>query len=261
MYICSNLEEFQMQKAFQTKSVKPKKSSEIVAGRLRLAIVSGELSKGEDIPVERDLIESFGVSRATMREALRILETEGLLEITRGAKGGAKVIGPTLALASHAVGMVLQAQDTLIADVQIARQIIEPPAARMVAERRSPEAIARLEAIIQEEEQAAGTTDSPFLAMKFHETLVQLSGNHTLATFLLVLHEIHEGVAIALSEKNKGNKRNNKTLETHRALIELIKAGDGVGAENLWRDYWQWITPFTHPESAVVNVLENLETR
>ena len=55
--------------------------------------------------------------------------------------------------------------------------------------------------------------------------------------------------------------KGNKTIETHRALVELIKAGDGVGAENLWRDYWQWITPFTHPEAAVVNVLENLETR
>jgi DNA-binding FadR family transcriptional regulator len=248
-----------MRNAFQSKPVKPKKSAEIVADRLRLAIVSGDLTKGQGLPVERDLIESFGVSRATMREALRILETEGLLEITRGAKGGAKVIGPTLALAAHAVGMVLQAQDTLIADVQIARQIIEPPAARMVAERRSPEAIAKLEAIIAEEELAAGTKDSPFLAMKFHETLVQLSGNHTLGTFLLVLHEIHEGVAIALSEENKGEKRNNRTIDTHRTLVDLIKAGDGVGAENLWREYWLWITPFTHPEAAVVNVLENLE--
>ena len=96
--------------------------------------------------------------------------------------------------------------------------------------------------------------------MKFHETLVQLSGNHTLSTFLLVLHEIHEGVAIALSEKNKGKKRSGRTIDTHRTLVELIKAGDGTGAEKLWRDYWQWITPFTHPEAAVVNVLQNLDS-
>ena len=247
-----------MQNAIPSKPVKPKKSAEIVAGRLRLAIVSGDLSKGQDLPVERNLIESFGVSRATMREALRILETEGLLEITRGAKGGARVIGPTLALAAHAVGMVLQEKGTLIADVQIARQIIEPPAARMVAERGSPEAVTKLEAIIAEEELAVGTKNRPFLAMKFHETLVQLSGNDTLSTFLLVLHEIHEGVAIALAEEKKGATRNDKTIETHKALVEFIKAGDGVGAENLWRDYWQWITPFTHPETAVVNVLEKL---
>ena len=247
-----------MAMALQSNQVRPRKTAEIVADRLRVAIVSGDLAKGEDLPVERDLIESFGVSRATMREALRILETEGLLQITRGAKGGAKVIGPTLALAAHAVGMVLQAQDTLLADVQIARQIIEPPAARMVAERRSPEAIKKLEAIIAEEELAVGTPERPFLAMKFHETLVQLSGNHTLSTFLLVLHEIHEGVAIALSEEAKSGDRNDRTLETHKTLVELIRAGDGQGAETLWRDYWLWITPHTHPEAAVVNVLQKL---
>lgn len=247
-----------MDNAIQIKPIRPRKSSELVADRLRLAIVSGDLPKGGDLPIERNLIESFGVSRATMREALRILETEGLLEVTRGAKGGAKIIGPTLALAAHAVGMVLQAQDTLLADVQIARQIIEPPAARMVAERSSPEAIKKLEAIIAEEVGAAGTEESPFLAMKFHETLVQLSGNHTLGTFLLVLHEIHEGVAIKLSQENKGSKRSNLTIKTHKKLVALIKAGDGAGAEALWRDYWQRITPYTHPESAVVYVLKNL---
>ncbi|MBT5153049.1 MAG: FadR family transcriptional regulator [Gammaproteobacteria bacterium] len=249
-----------MERALEIKPVKPKKSSEIIAQRLRLAIVSGDLSKGEDLPVERNLIETFGVSRTTMREALRILETEGLLQITRGAKGGAKIIGPTLALAAHAVGMVLQAQDTLLADVQIARQIIEPPAARMVAERQSPDAIEKLEGIIVAEEAAAGTTDSPFQAMKFHEALVQLSGNHTLSAFLMVLHEIHEGVAVALSQESRSAARSNRTIETHKALVELIKAGDGAGAEALWHDYWEWITPFTHPEAAVVNVLQKLET-
>ena len=57
-------------KAIPTSQVKPKKSAEIVAGRLRLAIVNGDIPRGEMLPVERDLIESFGVSRATMREAL-----------------------------------------------------------------------------------------------------------------------------------------------------------------------------------------------
>ena len=109
-------------------------------------------------------------------------------------------------------------------------------------------------------EAAAGTTDSPFQAMKFHEALVQLSGNHTLSAFLMVLHEIHEGVAVALSQESRSAARSNRTIETHKALVELIKAGDGAGAEALWHDYWEWITPFTHPEAAVVNVLQKLET-
>lgn len=260
--------------------VRPKKRSEVVAGHLRLAIVNGEIGKGEMLPVERDLIESFGVSRATMREAMRILETEGLLEVKRGARGGARVVGPTLALAAHAVGMVLQAEGTKLDDVQAARQIIEPPAARMVAERRSPEVLEVLNAALEAEREAAGTPEFPFASMRFHEILVQLSGNRTLSTFLFVLHEIHEGVATAMSHKamhadfrqrGKASGRSNKQaarvklhariISIHEELLELIEAGDGDGAEALWRDYWRWIIPFTHPEKAIVDVLRNLGDR
>ena len=238
--------------------IKPKKSSEIVADRLRLAIVNGDIPRGNALPAEHELIESFGVGRASMREALRILETEGLLKVTRGAKGGAEVIGPTLGLAAHAVGMVLQAEGTKLADVQTARQIIEPPAARMVAERGSPDAIEKLTEILEQEREAVGTPDFPFLAMRFHETLIQLSGNRTLSTFLLVLHEIHEGVAIGLSSEREDKKVRERTLETHEHLIDCIRAKDGADAERLWQDYWDWIVPYTHPEDAVVDVLKKL---
>ena len=243
--------------------IKPRKSAEIVAGRLRRAIVQGELAKGAMLPVERDLIESFGVSRATMREALRILEAEGLLEVARGAKGGARVVGPTLALASHAVGMVLQAQDTEMADVQLARQVIEPPAARLVAERPKAErmqAVASLRTSLAEERTLVDAAEFPFKAMQFHEKLVQLSGNRTLATFLLVLHDIHEGAASSLSAEVRlgGSRVRQRTLHYHERLIHCIDDGDGPGAEALWREYWRWITPYTHPERAVVDVLRNL---
>ena len=241
--------------------VRPRKSAEIIAGHLRLAIVNGEIAKGEMLPVERDLIESFGVSRATMREALRILESEGLLEVTRGARGGARVVGPTLALAAHAVGMVLQAEDTRLADVQVARQVIEPPAARMVAERPRRERkaiVVALRAKVDAQRAALDSAEYPFLTMTFHEALVQFSGNRTLSTFLLVLHEIHEGVAAHLSRQATGTNVRERVINYHERLIELIDAGDGAAAESLWREYWQWILPYTHPEDAIVDVLGRL---
>ena len=252
-----------MRATLPTTAVKPRKSAEIVAGRLRLVIVNGELAKGDMLPVERDLVESFGVSRATMREALRILEAEGLLEVARGARGGARVIGPTLALASHAVGMVLQAEGTRLSDVQVARQIIEPPAARLVAERPAAEreqAVASLREALEEERSAVATGDFSYKAMAFHEKLVQLSGNRTLATFLLVLHDIHEGVSAWLSQEvsHARDLIRARTLSYHEQLIRHIAGGDGDSAEALWREYWRWIVPFTHPEQAVVDVLRNL---
>ena len=256
--------EHPLRSAIPTSSVKPRKAAEIIAGRLRHAIVEGSLTEGEMLPVERELIESFGVSRATMREALRILETERLVEVARGAKGGAQVARPTLALASHALGMVLQTEGTQLADVQVARQVIEPPAARLAAERSSAErerAVAILRRRIAEERNVAKLAEFPYKAMAFHEALVQLSGNKTLAAFLLVLHDIHEGVAASLSQESHGDgdRVRARAIQYHEHLVRCIADGDGPGAEALWREYWRWITPYTHPEEAVVDVLRNLE--
>jgi DNA-binding FadR family transcriptional regulator len=156
--------------------------------------------------------------------------------------------------------MVLQAQGTHLADVQTARAIIEPPAARMVAERSSSETISQLLLALNAEREQVDSSGFPFAAMRFHETLMQLSGNHTLSTFLFVLRDIHEGVAVALSQypPDAGSGVRARTLAYHEALIDLIEAGDGAGAEKLWREYWQWITPLTHPEEAIVDVLKNL---
>ncbi len=246
--------------ALQTQ-VKPRRAAELVAGHLRSEIVTGAINRGDRLPVERDLIDAYGVSRPTLREALRILETEGLLEVTRGVKGGARVIGPSLRLASHAVSMLLQAQRTSLADVQVARQIIEPPAARMVAEQRAPETLRILRDALEFERVAADSPEFPFAAMRFHELLLQLSGNNTLSAFLMVLHDIHEGVAVLISTGTRAPAVSAKVLEYHAQLLGHVEAGDGPAAEQLWRDYWTWILPYTNPDStAVVDALHTRRT-
>ncbi len=234
--------------------VKPKKAAELVADHLRSEIVSGNIATGDSLPVERELIETYGVSRPTLREALRILETEGLLEITRGVKGGAKVLGPSLTLATHAFGMILQAKGTKLVDVQIARSIIEPPAARMVAERQSPEDLLVLREALDAEKAVAGTPDFPFAAMRFHEALIGLSRNDTIDAFLQVLHDIHHGAAVMFSKGRSTKTSAQRTIGKHEQLLDHIENGDADAAEALWRDYWE---PFTHDKgTAVVDVLD-----
>ena len=237
--------------------IRAPKAAQLVADEIRASIVTGRLAPGDDLPVERDLIERFGVSRPTVREALRILETERLVEVTRGERGGARIIGPSLALASHAVGMVLQAQGTTLADVQEARQIFEPPAARLVAQRRSRRTVAALRAAYDAEVACDGP-DFPLAAMHFHEVLIAASGNNTLSAFLHVLHDIHEGHARAIKRAGQRDADvRRRVLEIHAELIDHVEAGDGDAAERLWDDYWSWIIPYTRPKDAtdVIDVI------
>ncbi|MFM7536789.1 MAG: FadR/GntR family transcriptional regulator [Acidimicrobiales bacterium] len=230
-----------------------KKAAELVADHLRSEIVAGNLAAGSTLPVERELIEAYGVSRPTLREALRILETEGLLKVTRGVKGGAKVIGPSLTLATHALGMLLQAKGTPLVDVQIARSIIEPPAARMVAERHAPEDLLVLREALGVERAALDTTDFPFAAMRFHETLVGLCGNDTIDAFSQILHDIHRGAAVMFSKSRSASTSWGRIIEQHEQLIAYIESGDGAAAEQLWREYW---APFLRDRgTGVVDVL------
>ena len=81
--------------------VRAPKTAELIAGRLRRQIVRGELKEGDTLPPELALMGQFGVSRPTLREAFRILETESLICVRRGARGGAQVTAPELSVAAR----------------------------------------------------------------------------------------------------------------------------------------------------------------
>src|SRR3954452_16525391 len=112
------------------------KIGELVAGHIRNRIVRGELKPDEALPPESTLMQEFAVSRPTLREAFRILESEGLITVRRGARGGARVQVPTSDVAARYAGLVLQYRGAMLADVFEARVIVEAPAAGIVARRR-----------------------------------------------------------------------------------------------------------------------------
>src|SRR5690606_28810121 len=122
------------------------KAAELVAQRVRKAIATGEMKDGDSLPSETELMAKFKVSRPTVREGIRILESEGLIRVSRGARGGGRVIGPDHGIVARAAALALQTQGVTIADLYEARTLIEPPAARLAAERRPKEAAAALRA-------------------------------------------------------------------------------------------------------------------
>lgn len=225
-------------------AVRVPKTAELVAKQIRNAIIRGELVDGDTLPAESHLIAEFEVSRPTIREAVRILESEGLVTVARGARGGARVSSPNYEMIERAAGITLQSKNVTIGDLYEMRTLIEPPAARLVAERNSERAVPLLRALIEGElshirDRFAVTT----MISEFHSTMIDLAGNQTLIMFSHALRGLVEE-HMNLAQRRNINidpefsmKQLRFGLKSHSKLVDLIEAKDGAGAEAHWKSH------------------------
>lgn len=218
------------------------KTGELIARELRRRIVRGELKEGAFLPSEAELMAQLSVSRSSLREALRILESESLLTVRRGSRGGPIVHRPDPNLAAKYFGLVLQARGTTLQDVYIARMLIEPPAVRMVVQNAKGRTPANLHAIMDEERAALEAEDIPRLTRgitQFHEALVELTGNRTLLLIMHMLNIIYEQHIAALSVTIGADfdrvKASRLSLKAQERLVQYIEAGDEDAAVAYWR--------------------------
>ncbi|MCB0995443.1 MAG: FadR family transcriptional regulator, partial [Acidimicrobiales bacterium] len=191
---------------------------------------------------EPDLIERFGVSRPSLREALRILEAEGLISVVRGVLGGVVVHEPDERMTARTAALVLQARNVSLADVYEARRTLELTAARIIASARGRKgAAAELRKLIDEQESVIDDPEEFGEANgRFHALLVSLAGNHTLAIVSEMLNEILGRAVTALSRPEPGVDTapvRRRGIKSQRRLAELIEAGDVDGAEEHWQKH------------------------
>ncbi|MFI5043642.1 MAG: FadR/GntR family transcriptional regulator [Acidimicrobiales bacterium] len=213
---------------------------QLIADELRALIVAGDLSEGESLGHEPDLIERFGVSRPSLREALRILEAEGLISVVRGASGGVVVHEPNERMTARTAALVLQARNVSLADVHQARSLLEPAAAATIARSgRRRSAGNQLALLIDEQERHLEDPDGFGAAnAAFHERLVTLAGNQTLTIVAEMLNEIVSRAVTAVSQagpNGQSSRTRRRGISSQRRLVELIAAGDGAAAEEHWR--------------------------
>jgi len=222
--------------------VRPLKMSDQVAAQIRRMIARGELADGDWLPTEAELIQRFGVSRPTLREAFRLLEGDSLVTIRRGPPGGAQVTVPGPDAAAGLFGMVLMLSGTTIGDVWDARMTIEPPAVRRLAEAATEDQLAALEAELERVRVAAAGDPVTFqrAGVRFHVRLVELSGNRTLTAVIGMLAEIIErelAKTLADLDAQDVDRANRRALRGYEKIVELISAGDGAAAEQAWREH------------------------
>ena len=244
-------------------AVRVPKTAELVAAQLRRQIVRGELKEGDALPPETMLMEQFSVSRPTLREAFRVLESEALITVRRGSHGGARVHVPNGDVAARYAGLVLQFRGTTLADVLEARAVIEPPCAGLLAGRRTAADLRKLRDAADE---ADAAIDDPNLSIRlqqnFHSLVVDLSGNQTIKVLVDMLRHIIDTATFSKVARDAGSPRERTAQHTghrsHRRLIDYIEAKDAEGAERLWRKHIVETTGFLLEQPTAATVLELL---
>jgi DNA-binding FadR family transcriptional regulator len=209
-----------------------RRAYEDIVEQIERAILTGEMSEADRLPSERELIEQFGVSRATIREALRVLQSRGLIEVRHGDPAGALVRANPGASVATLLNALFRADRLTLADVIQFRMLVESAAAALAA-KSPPKSIAAIRKAYSEMETAATWNEQVQADVLFHRQIAEASKN---PLFVLVVDALHQfrPVATWLAKRSLDDARR-QTLEVHGMILDAIEARDAKKAAELSR--------------------------
>jgi DNA-binding FadR family transcriptional regulator len=200
----------------------------MLADALRVRILTRELLPGQKLPIEPDLAEEYGVSRSTVREALRVLASQGLVSTSRGVQGGSFISCPEPAQISdylHAsLGLLAESTNVGVDALLEARDLLEVPAAGLAALRRTPSQLEALRASLYQPE-AATIDQRVALSRRFHEVMLRAAGNSIVEALVgPIFRVLYERMVDRVPARGW-------TLEgDHQLIFDAIAAGDAEAA-------------------------------
>ena len=215
-----------------------RKAYEQVYDQLRELIMRGELARGQRLPGEAALASEFGVSRGTVREALRLLAAQNLIRTAKGAGGGSFVTLPTAdhisELMQANIRLLNESREVTAEEMLEVRELLESFAARMAARRRSQADLEQLAACIPEGADELETEQQLICNTSFHTGLLQAAGNTLLS--------ISAGPVFGILQTNmRRSEIGTQTLEhindDHRAILDAVRARDADQAERKMREH------------------------
>jgi GntR family transcriptional regulator, transcriptional repressor for pyruvate dehydrogenase complex len=211
--------------------------ADIIAGTLRQRILSGQLTDGESLPRQEDLIEQFNAGLPAVRESLRILELEGLISVRRGNMGGAAVHLPTLNQAAYMSAVVMQSREARLKDVADSLNQLEPVCAQMCAERadREQTVVPHLDEAVETLQHNINSEPAVFneRSHDFHRALIEGCGNEAMRVSvgsLMVIWAAHERAYTERARQEgtfPGLKGRRESCEAHERILDAIRKGDG----------------------------------
>jgi DNA-binding FadR family transcriptional regulator len=217
------------------------KTCDVVADHLRKQILEGAYADGSPLPAERELVDQTGVSRGSVREALRILQAEGLVQTRPGKLGGSIVRRPgDESLARH-LGLFVHGRGIALESLLQARLAIEPPIAGLAAQNRTDEDLRLLAEVTRRVEDALANAPR-FLAenVQWHCALAVASHNEILRGFIVAISNlIHKASAI---EDFASDEIRAAVIKAHRRILDAIVAKDGETASRRMTRHLQALT-------------------
>jgi DNA-binding FadR family transcriptional regulator len=213
---------------------RPLKRSELIARELAQYIVDSRLSPGAMLPREHEMIEQLGVGRTTLREALRLLESRGIITIRSGPSGGPVVRQPQPSDLMEALTLILQFQRGTLREVHEARAWLEPVASRMATPLITKSELKRLQEVndAMRAEIETGGTGIMDLNQQFHQVIAASCSNVVVQTFTETLLTVAES---GVSELYNSDQLKRAVVDEHDEIIKALRSKDPDRAESVMR--------------------------
>ncbi|QIG39420.1 FadR family transcriptional regulator [Microbacterium sp. 4R-513] len=198
--------------------------------KIREMITSGELEPGDRLPPEKELSERLGLSRNSLREAVKALEMIRVLDVRRGDGTYVTSLEPRLLL--EAVAFVVDLHtDRSVLEIFGVRRILEPAAAALAAGHMTPDTVARLESFMDDTDALAGVEDLVKHDLEFHQAIVEASGNEYLSRLVESMSSGTVRARVWRGITQQGATE--RTISEHRGILDALRRGDARLAEAL----------------------------
>lgn len=167
---------------------------EDLVAQIEGAILDGRLKTGDKLPAQRDLVDMFQTSRGPLREALRVLEQKGLLEIRRGVRGGAVVKQPGIAPVAESLGLLIRHREITLAELSEFREGVEGSVAAIAAQRATPADIRQLKSLLKQAKKQVGEGIEAWerfcqVDNRIHVAIAKAAGNRVYEFVLRMVHD------------------------------------------------------------------------
>jgi GntR family transcriptional repressor for pyruvate dehydrogenase complex len=198
--------------------------------KIRQMITSGDLGPGDRLPPEKELSERLGLSRNSLREAVKALEVIRVLDVRRGDGTYVTSLEPGLLLEAMSFVVDLHT-DRSVLEIFGVRRILEPAAAALAARNMTPETVAKLDELIEETDAAAGIEDLVKHDLEFHQAIVEASGNEYLSRLVESMSSGTVRARVWRGITQQG--ATDRTIAEHRGILDALRRGDARLSEAL----------------------------